>query len=307
MRLPASHRVLFLSDLHFGDGSSTDLFADQDERLIAFLEAQATTADTIVFLGDILDLPQAWTVPRIRRAHPALFVFLSRFVRKHDVVFVRGNHDWAVDYESVFPGVRRCEAILIGERTLAWHGHQVDLLMHPDAKDAPFKTYAHALAERVTRRRLLPPLEQFPSLANRVALSLAVGWSRVNLKRAKALRRVGRDTSAEKLESRVRYLARTVHGDPADIYGTTTQTVLGEAFDTVICGHTHLPGVVETPSGTYANIGTWTYGMRTYGRWTGTHFEVRDVDSDATYRDESYVPIPATTAPEDLFDWWSTQ
>ncbi len=36
-----------------------------------------------------------------------LFDFLTGFVRTHDVVFARGNHDWAVDYESVFSDLRK--------------------------------------------------------------------------------------------------------------------------------------------------------------------------------------------------------
>ncbi len=303
--LDAGTPVLFLSDLHFGDGSGTDLFAGQDGALISFLEDQRDRVGTIVFLGDILDMPQAWSARRIRAAHGEIWSYLSRLVRATRVVFVRGNHDWSVDYEAVFPGATRCEAVLIGDRVLAWHGHQVDLVMNPGAGDATFKTYAHAVLERIVGCRLVPPLERYDSPANRVAMAIAVTWGRMSVTRARALRSLGRTQRAAAIEARVRYLARTFVGDPGDIFGATDRTVLGHEFDTVLCGHSHVPGVVRTPRGVYANTGTWTCGLRTYARWTGERFQVVDVDSGRELGDEQFVAVPAETEPEDLFRWWA--
>ena len=88
------------------------------------------------------------------------------------------------------------------------------------------KTYVHALVERVVRRRLVPPLELHDSVANRVVLSLAIAWARVRMTRARALRARGRLADADALETRVRYLARSVLCDPADLFSATRRHVL---------------------------------------------------------------------------------
>ena len=302
--LDEASTALFLSDLHFGDGSGTDLFGDQDRRLIELLEEYRARVDAFVFLGDIFDMPQAWSTGRIAAAHPELLAYLRDLARGREVIFVKGNHDWSVDYESLFPGSQCREAVLIGARTLAWHGHQVDLVMNPWARHAMAKMYVHALLERMVQRRLVPPLELHDSAANRVVVSLAVAWAGVRVSRAEALRAMGRLRRAEALEARVRYLARSVCGDPADIYGATARSVLGRSFDTVACGHTHVPGVVRTVRGTYVNTGTWTCGMRTCAMWTNEGFRVIDVDAGREVRDEHFVEVADDTDPHELFDWW---
>lgn len=305
--LSSASRVLFLSDLHFGDGSTTDLFGDQDQRLIDFLEEQREQVEAIVFLGDIFDMPQAWSCRRIVAAHSKLVRYLRELATSATLIFVRGNHDWSVAYDEIFPGASRTEAVLFGKNNLAWHGHQVDLLMHPDASHATAKTYAHALAERIVGKRLIPPLERYDSTANRIAISLAVGWARFTIAHAKTLRTVGFSEKAETLEARIRYLARSVLGDPADLFGATDRVVLGRDFETVLCGHSHVPGVIHTKRGTYANTGTWARGMRTFATWTGTRVVVQNVDTRSEIRDEYFVNLPEETSPEDLFQWWTTQ
>jgi len=303
--LDGSTPILFLSDLHFGDGSTTDLFGRQDERLIAFLEEQRSQVGAIVFLGDILDLPQAWSVGRVRRAHGEVLRYLGDLARSARVIFLRGNHDWAVDYETSFPGSTCREAVLLGERALAWHGHQVDLVMNPGAADATVKTYLHALLERAAGCRLVPPLERYDSPANRLAMAGAVAWARLLVIRARWLRSLGQRGQAGALEERVRYLARAFQGDPADLFGATVRTVLGDRFNTVVCGHSHVPGVVGTPRGVYVNTGAWASGLRTYGLWTGSRMQVCEVDTGRELGDEEYRGIPAQTEPNDLFDCWA--
>jgi UDP-2,3-diacylglucosamine pyrophosphatase LpxH len=297
--------ALFLSDLHIGDGSRADLFARQDDRLISFLTRWRDEADAIVLLGDILDIPQAWTVRRIRAAHQELWRFLSRLAQETRVVFVRGNHDWTLSYAELFPGATCCEAVLLGERRLAWHGHQVDLVLSPDASHATIKTYAHVFLERLVGRRLLPPLDRYDSPANRVALAIATLSARARLTRARALRLLGRTEQAAAIEARVRYLARSVLGDPGDIFGATDRRVLGERFDAVVCGHTHIPGIVQTPRGIYVNTGSWTGAAPTFAHWNGERFRVLEVDGGRELGGEELAGLEVETEPEDLFRWWA--
>lgn len=308
--LRADEDALFLSDLHFGDGAASDHFAGQDERLIDFLEGERRRVDVIVFLGDIFDMPQAWTTARVFAAHPELLAYLRALAREQRVLFISGNHDWSVDYQALFPGALCREAVLLGETALAWHGHQVDLLLNPGARSATAKTYLHSLLERLVGSRLVPPLERYDSPANRLALRLAVSWCRLTLTRARALRRLGQEERARRLEMPVRYLARSVHGDLADLFGATCRAVLGRSFlgrpcEAVLCGHSHLPGLVHTERGVYANTGTWTGGMRSYARWSEGRIRVLDADTGAEIGDQHYAGIPQQTEENDLFAWWA--
>lgn len=304
VELDAGTSVLLLSDLHFGDGSAMDLFMGQDEALIEFLERWRQEVDVLVFLGDIVDLPQAWSARRVRTAHPELWQYLSRLAQRERVLFVRGNHDWDVDYEALFPGSTRCDAVRIGARILAWHGHQADLMLNPDA-GAKLKTYTHALVERALRRRLLPPLERYDSTANRIALAGTIEWSRIRAAKAQLYRSLGMNERAAPIEAHLHYLARSFIGDLGGIFGAVDRELLGQTFDTVVCGHSHVPGVVATPRGVYVNTGTWASGLRTYGHFTGERFRVLEVDGDVELRDEHYAHLPAETEPEDLFRWWA--
>jgi len=258
-----------------------------------------------VFLGDILDLPQAWSVRRIRAAHRAVWTRLEELVQTHRVVFARGNHDWWVDYAVHFPGAACCAEVQLGESTLAWHGHQVDLFMNPARGVGRFQTYLHSLGERLTGCRLVPPLERYDSWANRLVISAGVHWSRVLLARAGGLRAVGRIPRALELEASVRYFTRSVLGDPADLFGATDRTVLGKRFNTVVCGHSHFPGIIRTARGLYVNTGSWTGGDGYCAEWTGERWKVLDVDTNRELGDELFVALPSQTEPEDLFRWWS--
>ncbi|RLB48059.1 MAG: hypothetical protein DRI90_25705 [Deltaproteobacteria bacterium] len=300
----ATTPVLLLSDLHFGDGSRTDLFARQDGDLVSLLEHWRDQVQGIVFLGDTMDLPQAWSLRRIRTAHPKIWTALRRLAGECRLVFARGNHDWSVDYDALFPGATCCEVVLFGPAALAWHGHQVDLMMKPSAGNAWLKTRVHATLERLAGCRLVPPLERYDSPANRVALALTTLWAHGELTAARVLERAGRPRRAAALEARVRYLARSFIGDPADIFGASYRQVLGAEVDTVVCGHSHLPGVVRTDRGRYVNTGSWACGSRTYALWEDGAFRVLDLDTGQEIGDADYAGLLEPTGPEDLFRWW---
>ncbi len=113
--LPERGVVRFLCDLHLGDGSATDAFGAKDGLLVEVLEDCGRTCDAVVFMGDAIDLPQAWRIGRVQRAHAPVFEALRRLCRRVEVWFVRGNHDWNVDYERLLPGSRRCEVLRMGD------------------------------------------------------------------------------------------------------------------------------------------------------------------------------------------------
>jgi UDP-2,3-diacylglucosamine pyrophosphatase LpxH len=301
------HPALFFSDMHFGDGSHSDLFSTHDELFLQLLETRLTPETNIVFLGDCIDLPQAWTVSSVKSAHNRAIKTITRVCQTHKVIFIRGNHDWNVDYESLFPGSVCCERVIFGDKTLIWHGHQLDLMRNPALNCAKFKTYLHSFGERLTGRRLNLPLEYNNSWPNRTFVTLGMYYNRILQAKSRIHRRLGQEQSARNIDRQLNFWARTVLGDPNDQFRLTCEKVLGMPYERVISGHSHIPGVVPTPAGTYVNVGSWTGKSPQYGYWDGRSVTVHSAKTKREFGDEYYQEIPKETIPEDLFRWWTKE
>ncbi len=73
----------------------------------------------------------------------------------------------------------------------------------------------------------------------------------------------------------------------------------------LICGHTHLPGVVDVDGGAqYVNAGTWGFGHSHFASWDGTELSVSAWETGAEIRDEHYRWMLTGHAPGDFFVWW---
>ena len=107
------------------------------------------------------------------------------------------------------------------------------------------------------------------------------------------------------IDAHLTFWARTVLGDPSDQYRLTCEKLLGNPYGRIICGHSHLPGVVPTPTGTYINVGSWTGKSPQYGSWDGQSMTVLEAKTRREFGDEYYQQIPSETVPEDLFRWWT--
>ncbi|WP_435069933.1 metallophosphoesterase [Haloplanus sp. C73] len=112
--LPAAS-TLVVADLHVGQGAGTP-----SDRLVTAVEA--TSPDTVVFAGDILDrfgAPSARSVETVRA--------LASAVRAADArpVAVAGNHDGGL--ADAWPGPVH-DAYRLDDSTLVCHGHEA-----PDA------------------------------------------------------------------------------------------------------------------------------------------------------------------------------
>ena len=68
-----------------------------------FLRKCEQECDAVVFMGDAMDLPQAFSMRRILRAHPLVARAIERLCQRSKVYFILGNHDWTTDYEGMFP------------------------------------------------------------------------------------------------------------------------------------------------------------------------------------------------------------
>jgi predicted phosphodiesterase len=145
-------RIVILSDLHMGDGSSNDDLGRNGALLAAFLDRYyLARGSTLILNGDIEDL-QKFPLRRIRAAWGGLFTLFDRFAREGRLYKVYGNHDEALLESSRYP-YPLCPGVRLewGERTLyAFHGHQASsfIVKHNDLAGALVRYFLHTLGIR---------------------------------------------------------------------------------------------------------------------------------------------------------------
>jgi predicted phosphodiesterase len=150
--LDSASRIVVLSDLHMGDGSSNDDLGRNGELLSAFLARYyLARGSTLVLNGDIEEL-QKFRLQKIRAAWRGLFSIFDRFAREGRLYKIFGNHDEAL-LESVrypyplHPGIR----LGLGARSLfIFHGHQASgfFVKHNDVSGAVVRYVFHTLGIR---------------------------------------------------------------------------------------------------------------------------------------------------------------
>lgn len=290
LRLPTDAVIRFVGDVHLGDGSRSDLFGTKDTLLVDYLRESAVRADAVVFMGDAIDLPQALSARRVRAAHPDVFREIERLSRQIRVIFVRGNHDWAVDYPSLFPATTTVERLEVG-RALIWHGHALDPANDPARRFYLTRVAMHSLLERMFRYEFRVPLQDHNTLQNRTSHWFGYQYAR-------ALRRF------ERGEGFIERFSRAVWGDPGGHFEPTMDLLRSGPHEAIVSGHTHLPGVVRVDGRTYINAGSWAFEAAQVAEWNGSDFAVQDVGTGLTIGDEHYQWMLAGEDPGDFFAWW---
>ncbi len=302
-RLPGDAVVRFVGDLHLGDGAHNDGFAGGDRALAAFLGECASSCEAVVFMGDTFDLPQALTLGRALRRHAEAVRAIDALSRRLPVFVLRGNHDWRVDFGSVFPAATACERLHVGD-VLVWHGHRLDRYCAPERRGHRLHTALHHAAERLFRFRFRLPLGRYDTWQNRAAHRLGIRYGRFLQGKARLWRRLGRTAAAEEAEAFVAYWSRALWGDAQAMFGPARDFLRRSEHRAMVCGHTHLPGTVDAGGGrTYVNAGSWAFGARQYAAWDGARFEVREVGGEAI-GDRHYRWMLAGEEPGDFLAWW---
>ncbi|MCZ7531349.1 MAG: metallophosphoesterase [Acidimicrobiia bacterium] len=290
LRLPADTVTAFVGDVHLGDGGRSDIFCGNDTRLVHFLRRCATDCESVVFMGDAFDLPQGLRLRRITTAHPEVMRTIDWLTTQTRVVFIRGNHDWRVDYGQLFHGAEMAERIEIGD-ALVWHGHALDDTVHIDRWAYFVAMAAHSFFERVARFHFRVPVQDHDTWQNRV-----MHW--LGHRFARQLRRRGRG------EEFIAHWSRAVWGDPNSFFEPVRTFLADSDYRTVVCGHTHLPGVVDLDGRQYVNAGSWTFGAAEVAGYDGRAFSATDVASARPIFDEHYRWMVEGHDPGDFFDWW---
>lgn len=302
-------RVYFVSDIHLGDGSHADIFLEKDEHFLDFLDEVEAQASALVIVGDFLDFEQAWYFSRIVRAHQAVITRLTRLAERMQVVYVYGNHDPEIILFRDILKLQLCDKVVVDGHILALHGYEFDSYVGQKWEESSYWTRALGLYERVFRTWVRLPLRDNYTLSNRVA-HLLLAWLATAGNVAGALGRwVERPELGGPLRAWVDFWARGVLGDPMGITRPAIAHLEATpAYDTIICGHNHVPGVLQVDSGKrYVNLGSWSFGNSQYGVWDGVEFQLRDWISGRVLGDENYRPMFVGRADRSYLDWFADE
>ncbi len=305
--IDADQPIWFVSDLHLGDATPSDVFFGKDRQLIALVERVERERGVLVIVGDAIDLHQAWSLTRVLRAHQELFSAFSRLARADKLVYVIGNHDYEINLFHDNLQFRVCDELHVGEGILVVHGWQFD----PYLKDAlelshGWATTVHHLVERWLGTWLRIPLGEFYTRSNRWMFWLIHKAAIVANAWCTLLSALGLPRSAENLNRYLTYWARSNMGDPMGMFRSAIETLEAGPWHALVCGHSHLPGVVPARGGrTYVNTGSWTFASSHFAVWDGMSFSCRDWINGTRFEGALYEPLLAGTLyTMDFWQWW---
>lgn len=304
-RIPAEGKLWFISDLHLGDGTPSDAFFGKDHHLMALLRAVERDGGTLIVVGDAMDFAQAWTFTRILRAHQEILGAMSRLSRQGRMYYIVGNHDYDLSLYREVLAFRVCHELHIGDEILVQHGYQYDPYIGEDVAGASVHTMVHHLLERYLDTWIRVPLKEFYTPANRVMfwlvhkLALAVrAWTAV-------LQRLGLEASAQGANDRLEYWSRANMGDSMCMFNPVWERLQSDRWKTIVCGHSHLPGVVRRGDRCYVNTGSWTFASSHYVTWEDGEITCRDWITGQEFAAELYQPIlDGVLDRKDFWIWW---
>lgn len=308
-RMPVRGVVYLVSDIHLGDGSTSDTFMGKDRELIALLARARAHGAHLVVAGDIIDLHQAWSMSRVLRAHGKVIGELARYASDLGVTYIWGNHDHDI---SLFRDLLRfdvCSSLELGDQVLVQHGYEYDPWIGPHLEASHLATQVHHLMERLLQTWIRLPLENFYTRANRLAFwttHKAALWLKL---KAELGRRLGLHEVAQQSERVLAYWAHNQMGDAAGMFENIRTSLLTGPHRFLVTGHSHLPGRVQLgPDRTYVNTGSWTFNSSTYAVWDGNDFVVRDWLTGREFGDRAYRRlVEGDFRHMHFLDWWREQ
>ncbi len=312
---PSPHRIVekldadtptwIVSDLHMGDGTRSDTFFGKDRHLIALLRRAEEEGARVVVAGDGIDFAQAWNFTRVLKAHRELIGVMSQLGAEGRLYYVIGNHDYDISVFQEVLNFRVCHELHLGDKVLVRHGYEYDPFITDQLDSGQWQTKVHHLFERVFDTWVRVPLFEFYTLPNRVSVWLGHKIALLARLAQKAGARFGLDRPATELLANLDFWAWSNMGDSMGIFRPAFQHVRTGAFPILVCGHSHLPGVVRDGDRAYANTGSWTFASSQYVIWDGTDVRCLDWITGREYKSELYAPmIDGTLYERDFFAWW---
>ena len=216
---------LIISDTHI-DRRSITMMKASTEAITAYLERRLNSdIDMIYLAGDIHEL---WHGRRLHdkqavfeaivHEHPAWYEWLVRRMEQGRVVYVTGNHDYAIERDDLMhPTAREVNYIDSGRHVHIEHGHQADW----------FNSKGRVVGRTLTW--------MFGHVTRALGMDREALWSLFSERF-----RPGRDQSVRRFRAHWMNEAR-VHG-----------------WDVIVTGHSHAEEISVAGDGkVFANSGTW--------------------------------------------------
>jgi UDP-2,3-diacylglucosamine pyrophosphatase LpxH len=299
--IPADQPIWFVSDLHLGDGTPSDVFFGKDRHLIALIERADAEGACVVVVGDAIDFHQAWSFIRVLRAHKALLAAMSAMGRQGRLYYVIGNHDYDITLFSDVLNFKVCDELRVAETILVRHGYEYDPFVSEILESGQWATKIHHVIERYLATWLRIPLGEFYTLPNRLLFWIAHKLGVAAL----VARRFGMEDFANEVVANLDFWAWSNQGDSMGIFRPAFTEARTGKYRVVVCGHSHLPGVVRDGDRIYGNTGSWTFASSQYLVWDGHDIRCFDWITGREYRDELYqTMIDGSLYEHDFFQWW---
>jgi UDP-2,3-diacylglucosamine hydrolase len=215
----------FISDAHLGieiDGGE-----EREAALIEFLAGISGRAGQLFIVGDLFDF---WIEYR-RAIRPDYFPVLAALydlVRSGtEIHYCLGNHDFAIGpfiEKTIGINVHRdgFSGIVQGKRIRAVHGDD----LRPGDR-------AGLVLRKILRNRALQYL--YRALHPNIGVSLGEFFSRLSRN----------------------YLLTEPSPEILGVYREAAEKLLAGGNEIVVAGHTHVPELIDLPSGRYCNTGNW--------------------------------------------------
>ena len=305
--LPADREIWLISDLHLGDGTPSDVFFGKDKHLLALVETVEKRGATLVVNGDAMDFHQAWSFTRILRAHQEVLSAMSRLGREGRLFYLVGNHDYDINLYKEVLNFRVCDVLIIGDHIKVSHGYEYDPYhRHLDLAKGQWSTKAHHMFERYLQTWVRIPLGEFYTLPNRFVFWLSHKAAVAAHAYVSLMKTIGYARSSEHLDRHLDFWARSNMGDPMCMFPDMWNHLNDGPYDWIVCGHSHLPGVVPNGKGrAYVNTGSWTFASSHYARWDGERFRSFDWISGHEFQHHFYTPcLDGSLDEKDFWQWW---
>jgi UDP-2,3-diacylglucosamine pyrophosphatase LpxH len=289
--------------MHIGDGTS-ESFARKDDLLRRFLDYAAANADALIIAGDGFDLAQAWSVERIVRGHRALIDDLAAVARTMPVYSIEGNHGPAEKALGEIIPFHYAEAFMLGDHVRVEHGNAFDARNQSDDEWAFWGCVIHAALERVIGSPVRTPMRKHYCWSTRLGHWLFFRYGQYISLKGRAYEVLSRPEVARDCAAFLDYWGACEWGDPNGMIPRVEAYLSTSPVGTLVCGHSHQPGVVELPGGKYVNSGSWTFDDSTYVAYRDGEVEVRSWPDHRRITDEEYRGALGPHRGKSFFDWW---
>lgn len=302
-KLKRTERIYFLSDLHLGDGSFTDQFGKKDKELIDFLNFVELSGDKLVIIGDAMDFIQGGSFDRILKKHRDVLKKLKELADKIKVIYVYGNHDTDIVLFEDILNFEVCDLLEIGDDILVKHGHGEDLysaerfrIMKPFLK-------AHDILQRIIKSRIYIPLVKFNTFPNRFAHYFVYRVFQMLKIYAWFAKILGRKKHANKINEWMQFIYKNVTNLGGLIFNNLKNELVVSKYQTIVCGHSHRPGIVKIGDKQFVNTGSWVFESAYYSYWDGKDFKIKHWITKDEVTDEFYKDLDKRSKLS-LKMWW---